>query len=61
MLAKHHQVNESHKIKQVDIRSINILNEMELMINPYEFSKGTTLEINLEHHIVHYSHKVFNH
>ena len=42
MLAKHHHVNKSQRIKQDDIKSINILNETELIIYPYECSKGTT-------------------
>ena len=63
MLAKHHHVNKSQKIEQVDIRSINILNRMALIINPYECSEGTTkpYKIKLEHIDVHYNHKVLNH
>ena len=58
MLAKHHHVDISQKIEQVDIGSIDILNETELIINPYEFYKSIakTLEIKLEHHLGHYNH-----
>ena len=58
MLAKHHHVDNSQKIEQVDIKSMDILNETELITNPYECNKGTTktLEINLKHPIGHYNH-----
>ena len=42
MLAKHHHVDNSQKIEQVDIRSMDILNETELTTNPYECNKSTT-------------------
>ena len=63
MLAKHHHVDKSLKIEKVDIRSMNILNETELITNPCECSKDTTktLEIKLELHIVLYNHRVVNH
>ena len=58
MLAKHHHINKSHKIEQVYIRSMNIMNETTLKTSPYRCSKGIakTLEIKLKHHIVHYNH-----
>ena len=54
MLAKHHHVDNSHKIEQVDIRSMDIMNETELITNPYEYRKGTTktLEMKLKHLVV---------
>ena len=54
MLAKHHHVDNSQKIKQVDIGSMYILDETELITNPYECDKSITktLKIKLEHHIV---------
>ena len=63
MLAKHHHVDKSYKIKQVDIRSMNIPTETELRTNPCEYSKGIKkmLEIKLKHQVVHYKHCVFNH
>ena len=61
MLAKHHHVDNSQKIEQVDIRSMDILNETEFTTNPYECNKGTKkiLEIKLTHHVVHYNHWCF--
>ena len=61
MLAKHHHVDNSQKIEQVDIRSMDILNETELITNLYECNKGPTktLEIKLTHHVVHYNHWCF--
>ena len=61
MLAKHHHVDNSLKIEQVDVGSMDILNETELITNPYECDKSTTktLEIKLEHHVVHYNHWCF--
>ena len=58
MLAKHHHVDNSQKIEQVDIRSMDIMNEIEIITNPYECNKGTTktLEIKLNHYVVHYNH-----
>ena len=58
MLAKHHHVDNSQKIEQVNIRSMDILNETELITNPYECNKGTvkTLEIKLKHHVGHFNH-----
>ena len=58
MLAKHHHVDNSQKIEQVDIGSMDIPNETELITNPYECDKSTTktLEIKLEHHLGHYNH-----
>ena len=58
MLAKYHHADNSHKIEQVDIRSMDILNETELTTNPYECNKGTkkTTEIKLTRHVVHYNH-----
>ena len=52
MLAKHHNVDNSQKIEQVNIKSMDILNETKLITNPYECdkSKEKTLEIKLEHH-----------
>ena len=41
MLAKHHHVDNSQNIEQVDIRSMDILNETELITNLYECNKGT--------------------
>ena len=45
MLAKHHHV-DSQKIEQVDVGSMDILNETKLITNPYECDKSTkkTLE-----------------
>ena len=62
MLAKHHKVDNSQKIDQVNIGSMCILNETELITNPYECDKSIakTLEIKLEHHIVLYNHGVVN-
>ena len=61
MLAKHHHVDNSQKIEQVDIKSMDILNETELTTNPYECNKGKvkTLEIKLTHHVFHYNHWCF--
>ena len=61
MLVKHHHVDNSQKIEQVDIRSMDILNETELTTNPYECNKGIakTLERKLTHHVVHYNHWCF--
>ena len=61
MLAKHHHVDNSQKIEQVDIKSMDILDETELTTNPYECKKGKakTLEIKLAHHVVHYNHWCF--
>ena len=58
MLGKDHHVDNSQKIEQVDIRSMDILNETELITNPYECNKGRekTLEIKLKHPIGHYNH-----
>ena len=58
MLVKHHHVNKSPKIEKVYIRSMNILNEIELITNPHECSKGIvkTLEIKLKNHVVYYNH-----
>ena len=41
MLAKHHHVDNLQKIEQVNIISMDILNETELITNPYEYNKGT--------------------
>ena len=62
MLAKHHHIDNSQKIEQVNIRSMYILNETELITNSYECDKSTekTLEIKLEHHYDNYNHFVFN-
>ena len=53
MLAKHHHVDNSHKIEQVNIRSMDILNETELITNPYEYSKGTTKTLEISGHYNH--------
>ena len=57
MLAKHHHIDNSHKIEQVNIGSMYILNETELITNPYECDKSTikTLEIKLEHNYDNYN------
>ena len=62
MLAKHHHIDNSQKIEQVNIESMYILIEIELITNPYECDKSTikTLEIKLEHHYDNYDHFVFN-
>ena len=49
MLAKHDHVDNSQKIEQVDIRSMDILNETELTTNPYECNIG----------VFHYNHWCF--
>ena len=61
MQAKHHHVDNSQKIEQVDIGSMDILKETELTTNPYKCNKGTTktLEIKITHHVVHYNHWCF--
>ena len=58
MLAKHHHVDNSQTIEQVDIKSMNILNETKLITNPYEGNKGAakTLEIKLKRNVGHYNH-----
>ena len=58
MLARHQHVDNSQKIEQVNIRSMDILNETELITNPYECNKGTkkTLEIKLKHFVGHFNH-----
>ena len=62
MLAKHHHIDNSQKIEQFNIGSMYILNETELITNPYECDKSTTktLEIKLEHNYDNYNHFVFN-
>ena len=40
MLAKHHHVDNSQKIEQVNIGSMDILNETELITNSYECDKS---------------------
>ena len=62
MLAKHHHIDNSQKIEQVNIKSMYIMNETELNTNPYECDKSIakTLEIKLEHHSDNYNHFVLN-
>ena len=62
MLVKHHHIDNSRKIEQVNNGFMYILNEIELITNPYECdkSKTKTLKIKLEHHYDDYNHFVFN-
>ena len=61
MLAKYHHVDNLQKIEQVDIKSLDILNQTELTTNPYECNKGVakTLEIKVTRYVGHYNHGVF--